>query len=107
MVNNYGIPDAVEQRVRSRNRHCVYCHKKMIAPFDQHRRGDSATIEHLDESGPAYWYEGLKERGLAMCCGGCNSSRRDKSLRVWFKSDYCLEKNISKNTVAKCVRKYV
>ena len=107
MSNNYSIPEDVVQRIRRRDKRCVYCHKKMIYPCTGNNRSNWATIEHLDEEGPAYWDEGLKERGLAICCGGCNSSRGTKALREWFKSSYCIERKITQNSVNKPVKEYL
>jgi hypothetical protein len=68
-----------------------------------------ATIEHLNEKPPFYWQEGLREDGLAICCGSCNSSRGNKRLRDWFRSPYCMDrpKPIDGSTVAEAVRKYL
>ena len=48
MTNNFGIPEEKLQKIRSRDKKCAYCHKKMIYPYDVNRRKDSATIEHLN-----------------------------------------------------------
>lgn len=106
MANNYGIPEEVERRLRI-NKVCAYCHKKMRKPNSKVSRAKWATIEHLDEDGPAYWGEGLKEKGLVMCCGACNSSRWTKKLEDWFKSEYCMGRNINGKTVAKSVKEYI
>lgn len=34
--------------------------------------------------------DGLREEGLAICCGSCNSSRGRKTLLKWFQTGYCL-----------------
>jgi len=67
------------------------------------------TIEHLTEKPPFYWEEGLEEEGLAICCGSCNSSRGNKSLRDWFRTPYCAERAmpISHNTVEEPLRRYL
>jgi hypothetical protein len=76
-------------------------------PSSKISRTKWATIEHLDEDGPAYWKEGLKEEGLVMCCGACNSSRWTKKLDDWFKSAYCRKWNINEKTVARSVKRYI
>lgn len=107
MFNKFEISEEVEARLRRRDKKCVYCRKAMIYPYDGDKRRDSATIEHLNENPPFYWSDGLKEEGLAICCGGCNSSRGKKTLEYWFKSSYCVERNINGETVAKPVQEYI
>ena len=112
MANKFGIPEKVEQKIRRRDRRCVYCRKRMIYPCSGNNRRDWATIEHFRESGPFYWADGLnglKEEDLAICCLSCNSSRGKKGLLIWFKSQYCIDRNrnINEQTVAKPVKEYI
>lgn len=108
MANKFGIPAEVEEFVRSRDRLCVYCFGKMKSYA--HTVGspkDKATIEHLSFNGPFRWNKGLQQVEVAICCQSCNSSRGDRRLTEWFKSEYCLKKNINKTTVAEPVKKYL
>jgi hypothetical protein len=61
-----------------------------------------ATIEHFNNDGPL-----TKKYNLAMCCRGCNSSKGTKRLLAWFKTPYCVEKNINEKTVAEPVKQYI
>ncbi|MDO8408400.1 MAG: hypothetical protein Q7S95_04235, partial [bacterium] len=106
MANKFGIPEEVEQRIRIRDKLCVYCHKRMIYPCVGDKQRDWATIEHFREVGPFYWWDGLREEGLGICCGSCNSSRGRKKLKDWFKTPYCVENKINEKTVAKPVKEY-
>src|SRR5687767_4567639 len=101
----YGIPADTEQRIRARDTCCVYCGKQ----FSRASRKDIPTIEHLHEKPPFFWRDGLQEDGLAMCCGSCNSSRGNKSLRTWFQTPYCTERTvrITRESVAEPVRQYL
>jgi hypothetical protein len=105
MSNRFGVPAEAEQTIRARDTRCVYCGKQ----FSRNSRKNMPTIEHLNEKPPFYWQEGLKEEGLAICCGSCNSSRGSKSLRDWFRTPYCAERviPINGNTVAEPVRRYL
>ncbi|OGG60466.1 hypothetical protein A3C86_01195 [Candidatus Kaiserbacteria bacterium RIFCSPHIGHO2_02_FULL_49_16] len=103
----YGIPQDIEQRIRRRDKNCVYCHKAMIYPCVGDERYNWATIEHFKENGPFYWAKGLKEEDLAICCFSCNSSRGNKGLLIWFKSKYCIDRNINEQTVAEPVKEYI
>jgi len=103
--SRFGIPAEVERRIRARDTRCVYCGKG----FSRDSRKHMPTIEHLNEEPPFTWQEGLKEEGLAICCGSCNSSRGNKSLRDWFRTAYCTERvvPISGTTVAEPVKRYL
>lgn len=107
MNNQFGITEKELESICKRDSECVYCHKKMIYPFDIHNRKDSATIEHLNEDGPFYWDEGLKIEDVVMACGSCNSSRGKKKLQDRFKGQYCVERNINENTVSFPVKEYL
>ncbi len=102
MKNKYGLPEEELNRIKKRDKFCVYCHKKMITPYQRSCKKDSATIEHLNHLPP---WNNIDT--VAFCCGSCNSSRRDKKIKDWFKTKYCLERNINYNTVAKPVKGYL
>jgi len=107
MSNKFGIPEKELLKIRVRDKKCVYCHKKLIYPFVKDRQGECATIEHLNFDGPFYWKDGLKIRDIVICCGSCNSSRGVKKLPDWFKTKYCVLRNINENTVADPVKEYL
>lgn len=108
MTNEFGIPENELQKVRSRDKKCAYCRKEMIFPYDVNRRKDSATIEHLNFDGPFYWNDdGFQIEDIIYCCQSCNSSRGIKKLQDWFKTKYCVEKNINENTVSNPVKEYL
>ena len=101
MSNTYGISDEVEKEIRARDKTCVYCRK----PMKKHPRKMDAsgpTLEHFNNDGPL-----RKKYNLAICCRGCNSSKGTKKLSPWFKTPYCIEKNINPKTVAKPVKEYM
>lgn len=101
MKNKYGLPEKELDKIRARDKACVYCYKIMLYPFDSKKRNDSATIEHLNHLPP--WNN---SKTVAICCGECNSSRGKKALKKWFKEPYCFERNINSETVAKPVKEY-
>ena len=107
MTNRFGIPETELLKVRSRDKNCAYCHKEMVFPFISNKRQDCATIEHLNFEGPFYWNDGLQIKDIVICCGSCNSSRGINKLLGWFKSKYCIDKNINENTVAPPVKEYL
>ncbi len=101
-MNKYGLPEKKLDEIRKRDKKCVYCHKKMTNVISKRNRKDWATIEHLNHLPP--WNNILT---VAICCGSCNSSRRDKKITEWFKLSYCIERNINYDTVAKIVKEYI
>ena len=102
MKNRYGLPESEVDRVRQRDSLCVYCHKKMFNSDSCSDRRNLATIEHLNHLPP--WDN---PKTIAICCQSCNSSRGDKPILEWFKSEYCKEKNITPSTVADPVLDYI
>ena len=101
MTNNYGMPDWLEKKVRNRDKFCVYCHVK-LKEYYKGKGKNKATIEHMNNDGPLD-----KEFNLAMCCSSCNSSKGVKRLLKWLDSPYCKKKNISKETVANVIKKFI
>ena len=98
MANTYGISHRDEQRIRARDKRCVYCGVRLKkSPPRQ-----SATIEHFNNDGPFSRYY-----NIAICCRACNSSKGEKKLLKWLASPYCQRKGITQQTVAKVVREYL
>ena len=102
MSNKYGISEEELKTIRVRDTECVYCGKKMSNPSSGGSRCDWATIEHLNYLPP--WND---SKTVAICCWSCNSSRGNKKLLDWFKTPYCIERNINEKTVAKPVQEYI
>lgn len=103
MVNNaYGLDEPAVDRIRERDKKCVYCLKVMTEWGSNSPRGDWATIEHLNHLPP--WDNYLT---VAICCRSCNSSRRDLTHVDWFQRAYCSERAIGFETVAQPVRDYL
>ncbi len=103
MPNVYGIPDDELERIRARDRSCVYCHKVML-PYGSSGgpSTDWATIEHMDHLPP--WDDPTT---VAICCSSCNSSRSNHLLPDWFAGEYCRSRGISEGTVAEAVREFL
>jgi hypothetical protein len=100
-ATKYDIPDRIVRHVARRDQSCVYC--KLRYRIGTHSRKNLASWEHLDHNSlnhPQMW-------NIALCCGGCNSSRGPKGLAEWFDSAYCRNKKISKRTVAPVIRRYL
>src|SRR3989344_842944 len=103
MFNKYGIPEEELKEIRARDITCVYCHRVMQDHSGtKGTPGDKATIDHLSNDGPFD-----KKSTLAICCGRCNSSRGKKELQDWFKTPYCVERNINEETVAEPIKEYI
>jgi len=101
--NKYGIPETELKKIRLRDQMCAYCHSQMKAYAGvAGTPADKATIEHLNYLPP--WNNSST---VVICCGRCNSSRGKKKLLDWFKSPYCIEKNICETTVTEPVKDYV
>jgi hypothetical protein len=111
MSKEYGISREDEAEPGARDRACVHCWKVMKSYAEiQAGRGtvaDQASIEHLNFDGPFYVRDGLRKEDIVMCCRGCNSSRGEKKLLEWFRSDYCVSRKINEETVAQVVKEYL
>ena len=102
MSNKYGLPESEVDRVRARDKRCVYCGKEMVKPIRGKSSRDWATIEHLNHIPP--WNN---PETIAISCGSCNSSRGQKPILEWFETAYCREKGINPTTVSQPVLNYI
>lgn len=107
------IPQKDLDFVIARDKVCVYCKNKMKLfgdkGYDNRNRRSVEHLNHLSDVDSVGYYisKGWSVSDIiAMCCGSCNSIRWNKSLREWFKSDYCVSRNINIETVAEVVRNY-
>jgi hypothetical protein len=102
VTNKYGIPEEELEKIRARDVTCVYCHKAMDSSHIEVKRTNWTTIEHLNHLPP--WNNPTT---VAICCHECNSRRGKKTLMEWFKSPYCMERNINEKTIAEPVKEYI
>ncbi|WP_142455430.1 HNH endonuclease [Gracilimonas mengyeensis] len=100
MANNWNIPDWLEQEVRQRDKACVYCGKKFTSPKVSAKTAPS--WEHIINDASI-----ITRENIALCCRACNSSKGQKKLSVWLKSDYCKERGITPNSVAPIIKKAI
>ena len=101
MSNTYRISDQDEREIRARDKTCVYC-RVLMKQYPHAMRASGATIEHFNNDGPFD-----KKYNAAICCRRCNSSKGTKTLSAWFKSPYCRENGINKNSVLRPVREFM
>jgi hypothetical protein len=99
MKSKYGLPEKALEEIRKRDQHCVYCKVYMPKWADRTNDSDYATIEHL-------YPPGNDPTWVAFCCQACNASHK-MPLREWFKTDYCLSKNINEDTVAEPIKRFL
>ena len=103
MANKYGLSEKDELEIRARDKTCVFCHRTMKDYIKtKGTPGDKATIEHLNNDGPFD-----QKWNVVICCGSCNASKSNKELSAWFKTRYCIERNINEETVAEPVKEYI
>lgn len=97
--SKYGISGKTLEDLRLRDQNCVYCRVPMPHWKDKTNPMDFATIEHI-------YPPGNDPTWVSWCCNGCNINHQ-KSLREWFKSPYCIAKNINEQTVAPIIREFL
>lgn len=101
-MNRWNIPDWVEDKIRKRDKLCVYC--RAVLKEYRHARGvprNKATWEHIDND------DLRSAANIVRCCGACNTSKGAKKLVEWFESEYCKKKKISERTVLPVVRNWL
>jgi len=97
MANKWGIPKETEKIVRIRDSRSVYC-------------GVNFSITHKSRKTKPTWEHIVNDiritskENIALCCTSCNASKGAKLLEDWLKSDYCIVRNISKETVAPVIK---
>ena len=101
-MNKYRLDEQELEKIRARDSECVYYHKKMIKPNINSDKKDWSTIEHFNHLSP---WNNIST--VAICCDSYNSSRGNKLLHQWFKTQYCKNKNINQMTVSACVKYYL
>jgi hypothetical protein len=97
-MNRWNIPDWLENEVKDRDRHCVYCRVEFGSPKET--RKSVATWEHIVNDARI-----VNRENIARCCVACNSSKGTKKLSDWFKSGYCTKRGITRDTVADVVKR--
>lgn len=99
-MNRWGIPLWLEQEVRKRDKACVYCGVQMAKkkPLESSQK-NIATWEHIINDASI-----ITRENIALCCAACNSSKGNKKLVDWLRSNYCMNRGITVDTVAPVVK---
>ena len=99
-MNNWGIPDWLEEEVKARDKTCVYCGIQMLEKMPRSGpRKAVATWEHIINDASI-----VTRENIARCCAACNSSKGTKDLADWMQSNYCETNGIREETVAEVVK---
>lgn len=96
-MNRWNIPKELELEIIKRDKVCVYCGIEFLASKESKKQ--SATWEHITND-----MRIITKENISRCCFSCNSSKGSKELSIWLESNYCENKNITKNTVADVVK---
>jgi len=92
-MNLRNISTQLENEVRNRDTHCIYCGIK----FENSKlsKKNSQTWEHIIND------ETIITKGnIALCCFSCNASKGAKDLSIRLNSNYYKEKNITRENIA-------
>ena len=92
-ARTWKISRALAEQVIARDMACIYCRLVFSAPFTS--RATCPSWEHIVND-----LNLITLDNVALCCGRCNSSKRNKSLREWLQSDYCLRLGITEQSIA-------
>ncbi len=96
-MNRWNIPKWLEAEVRRRDTACIYC-GVVFGSVDGH--GSRPSWEHIVNDARI-----ITRENIAICCRSCNSSKGTRALANWLASPYCQRRGISRETVAKIVKK--
>jgi hypothetical protein len=100
MANNWNIPSWLEKEVRERDSACVYCGVPFMSSNTSPKSAPS--WEHIINDAKI-----ITKENIALCCRGCNASKGQKQLSVWLQSKYCVERGISKDSVAPIIKQAI
>jgi hypothetical protein len=96
-MNRWNIPDSLEHQVIERDRRCVYCGVEFDGQNPNRRSRPS--WEHIINDARI-----ITPENIVRCCIGCNASKGTKSLVEWLGSKYCINRGITRDSVATVVR---
>ena len=100
MANNWNIPSWLEKEVRERDKPCVYCGCEFTSPKESTK--SSASWEHIINDAKI-----ITRENISLCCRGCNASKGQKKPTEWLKTKYCLDRNITPDTVAPIIKQAI
>lgn len=97
MANSWNIPNWLEKEVRARDKSCVYC-------------GTAFTTANISKKTCASWEHIINNakiitrENIALCCCSCNASKGQKQLSEWLLSKYCVDRQITRESVAPIIQ---
>jgi DNA-directed RNA polymerase subunit RPC12/RpoP len=100
MTNKWKISKKVEDHVRERDSHCVYC-------------GIDFSMNHISRKTKPTWEHIVNDmnimciENIALCCTSCNASKGSKQLELWLESQYCVSKVITKESVSQVIKDFL
>jgi len=100
MANNWNIPDWLEKEVRERDKKCVYCGGE-FTPAKVCKKS-AASWEHIINDANI-----ITRENISLCCCGCNASKGEKQLSVWFQTKYCKERGITPDSVTPIIKQAI
>jgi hypothetical protein len=100
-MNRWNIPKELEEEVRARDTHCVYCG---VSLEPTPGKASIASWEHIVNDATI-----ITRENIARCCRPCNSSKGAKALNVWLesKSKYLELRGITRERVADVVKSHL
>lgn len=94
MSNSWGIPKDIEEAVLDRDKFCIYCGCEFGI-----ERAKKKSWEHIINDIRITTLD-----NIALCCVGCNASKGNKDLDIWFNSNNAKKRGITSETIADVVK---
>lgn len=96
MANSWGIPKHIEDLVLQRDKSCVYCG----CDFSDTERSKKKSWEHIINDINITTLD-----NIALCCIGCNASKGNKPLNIWFYSEKAMKRGVNIQTISDVIKK--
>lgn len=94
MANSWGIPKHIEEEVLKRDHRCVYCGCEFTS-----ERAKKKSWEHIINDINITTLD-----NIALCCVGCNASKGNKDLVVWFNSNNAQKRGVTMETISDVIK---
>ncbi len=97
MANSWNIPSWLEKEVRTRDKNCVYCGTTFTSA--EVSKKNCASWEHIINDAKI-----ITRENIALYCCSCNASKGQKQLSEWLLSEYCIDRQITRESVAPIIQ---
>jgi hypothetical protein len=92
-AERWKIPRALAIEIIARDTACIYCRSVFEDPIAS--RATCPSWEHIVND-----LSIVNIENIGLCCVSCNASKGTKPLKKWLKSNYCVARQITSQSMA-------